>query len=119
MYFFFLAQRIKGFNPKVKFDFILLEANMLENTSVFKVGGQQRCPVELLDCPLCTVIDCAPSPPGDLTHGLMKSRLQGELSLTFSSNCHGKKPTNLISFFLFTSGAFDEGSDSPPAAVTR
>lgn len=68
MYFFFLAQRIKGFNPKVKFDFILLEANMLEDTSVFKVGGQQRCPVELLDCPLCTVIDCAPSPPGDLTH---------------------------------------------------
>lgn len=81
-------------------NFILLEVNTLENTSVFKVLGQQGCSVELLDCPLCTFIDCALSPPEDLTHWLMKSRLQGEISLTFSSNCHGRKPTNLISFFF-------------------
>lgn len=49
---------------------------------------------------MCTLIDCALSPPEALTHWLMKSRLQGEISLTFSSNCHGRSPTNLISFFF-------------------
>lgn len=91
---------IKGFNPKTKFYFILLGANMLENISVFKVGGPAACSVKLQDCPPCTFIDCALSPPEALTHSLMKSRLQGEISLTFSSNCHGRKPTNLISFFF-------------------
>lgn len=79
---------------------ILLEAIMLENISVFKVRGQQVCSVKLQDCPLSTFIDCALSPPEALTHWLMKSRLQAEISLTFSSNCHGRKPTNLISFFF-------------------
>lgn len=89
---------IKGFNSKAKF--YLLEASMLENTSVFKVMDQQAQSVKLVNCPLCTFIDCALSPPEALSHCLMKSRLQGEISLTFSSNCHGRKPTNLISFFF-------------------
>lgn len=107
---------IKGFNHKAKFYFILLKANMLENISVFKVRGRQACSVKLPDCPLCTFIDCALGPPYTLTYEKQVPRRDfSDIFIKLS----WQEAHESHFFFLFTPGAFDEGSDPAATAVTR
>lgn len=105
-------EMIKGFNPKAKFYFILLDTNMLENISVFKIGDQASLPCKTPGLPTVHVHWLCPESLLKLLHTDLWKDIFIKLSWREAHECH-------FLFFFLPQVHLMGGSDPAATAVTR